>query len=844
MVAVALLAMLAGDFRPPAVPLVVHDPYFSIWSTTDQLTDGPTRHWTGRPHRLTSMVRIDGKAYRLMGDQPAAVPALPQLSVNVGATITKYRFGEGAIKVELDFITPALPDDLDLMSRPATHVQWLVLAPGAKNVAVYFAAHGELAVNDPKQPVQGHAKDVGSLRTLRIGSRDQAILGKRGDDLRIDWGWLALAAEKATSFGAIGDGAALAEAFVKGEPLPADDAHQPRAAEDHAPTAAVAMPMTLRDGSGSARAVIAYDDEWSIQYFGAKLRPYWRRNGATLDTLLTESWANYSQHAHRCVAFDRELSADLEKAGGPDFATLGALAHRQSLAGGKLAADGNGAPLYFAKENFSNGCIATVDVIYPQIPHLLLLSPTLAKASCVHCFAYAGTPYWKFPFAPHDLGTYPHATGQVYGQGEAGERDQMPVEECGNLLLIAAAIAKVDGNADFVKPYWRQCTQWAKYLESKGFDPDEQLCTDDFAGHLAHNANLSIKAILGIAAYGQLCGLRGEAAEAARCAALAKELAGKWLAAAKDGQNADRTVLAFGKPGTWSQKYNLVWDRILGLGVFPPELAAREVAFYRGAKLNKYGPPLDSRKAYAKLDWTMWSAALTGNRDDVAALAAPLVRFLHETPSRVPMSDWYETDTGKMSGFQARPVVGGVFMPMLNHPEVWKRWADRGKAPIPAWAPIVKRPVLKEIVATARTKPAEWKYSLDQPAGEWQQPGYDASAWKTGRGGFGTQGTPGARLGTEWRSNDIWLRREFALDAAPPAELKLALHHDEDVEVYLNGVLAFKAGGWSTDYEAQPIAPAAWKTLKPGANTMAIRCHQNTGGQYIDVGLAVLVAEP
>jgi hypothetical protein len=837
MTLVLLWTALAADFRPPAVPLVTHDPYFSIWSTTDRLTDGPTRHWTGRPHRLTSMVRIDGKTHRLMGDQPADVPALPQLGVEAAPTRTTYRFGEGSLRVTLTFTTPALPDYLDLLSRPATHVSWEIAAPGAQHAAVYFAAHGELAVNNPQQAVQWRELDVGTLRTLRIGSVEQPVLQKRGDDLRIDWGWLALAAEKEVSSGAIGDGAALAAAFAKGEPFPATDGRQPRAANDAAPTAAFALPVKLRDGVGGVRAVIAYDDEWSIQYFGAKLRPYWRRSGANLDSLLSETWQRFEEHSRRCAAFDRELTADLEAAGGSDYATLGALAHRQSLAGGKLAADGAGAPLYFLKENFSNGCIATVDVFYPQIPHLLLLSPPLAKASCVHCFAYAGTPYWRFPFAPHDLGTYPHATGQVYGQGESGERDQMPVEECGNLLLIAAAIAKVDGNADFVAPYWKQCTQWAKYLESKGFDPEEQLCTDDFAGHLAHNANLSIKAILGLAAYGQLCGLRGEAAEAARHAALAKELAGKWLAAAADGE---RTVLAFGKPGTWSQKYNLVWDRVLGLGVFPPELSDREVALYRGPKMNKYGPPLDSRKAYAKLDWTMWSSALTGRRDDVAALAAPLRRFLHESPSRVPMTDWYQTDSGKMTGFQARPVVGGVFMPMLNHPDIWKKWADRGRAATPAWAPIVKRPVLKELVATARTKPADWRYSLEKPSGDWEKPGFDASPWKTGRGGFGTRGTPGARIGTEWNGSDIWLRREFNLDSAPPADLKLALHHDEDVEVYLNGVLAFKAPGYSTDYEVHAIARAALQALKVGANTLAIHCRQTGGGQYIDAGLAVV----
>ena len=252
----------------------------------------------------------------------------------------------------------------------------------------------------------------------------------------------------------------------------------------------------------------------------------------------------------------------------------------------------------------------------------------------------------------------------------------MPVEESGNMLILMAALAKVEGNASYAAKYWPLLTKWAEYLKEKGLDPENQLCTDDFAGHLAHNTNLSMKAILALRSYAMLADQLGKRTEAAWYTTVARQMAAKWHVMAADG---DHYRLAFDRPGTWSQKYNLVWDTLLGFGMFEPEIARTEIAFYM-TKQNPYGLPLDNREAYTKLDWIVWTATLADDRRDFEALVDPVYKFVNESTSRVPLTDWYGTLDGKQRGFQARSVVGGVFIAVLEDSTMWRKWSERARS--------------------------------------------------------------------------------------------------------------------------------------------------------------------
>ena len=636
--------------RLPAIPLIANDPYFSVWLPADLPNQAHTVHWAGSDKHLTCHVTVDGVTYRCLGSGGNACAKVTYVSVT--PTRTSFTYAAGGVHLKITFCSPALPDDLDILSTPITFVDFETVSLDDKphNVKFAFNVSDQICYDGASHPEMfSDSYVVDGLNVLYVGQKQQKLLVHSGDHITIDWGYLYMASTCPICY------SGTSAQFV----------------------------WSLQVGNQTERAnlLLGYDDVASINYFGTPCKAWYARNGKTMVAALCEFAANHDALLARCAELDEKVVKEAQAVGGDDYAEIASAAWRHTFAAHKLIATPAGEMALLSKENDSNGCIGTVDVSYPSTPIFLAYCPELVNALCRPILECASMPVCPYDFAPHDVGRYPYATGQVYSlkqglcagdvvppyyQYPAGTdvysaKNQMPVEECGNMLVMLYAALHFGAKDTLVRQYAPLLETWVNYLLTYGEDPGEQLCTDDFAGHLAHNINLSAKAVVGIACYGKLLAYLGDSQKGEEYIRKSQALAQSWLARA---EKPDGTALTFDGQG-WSMKYNLVWDRVLNLELLPAEFYAKETASYL-SRQNTYGLPLDSRNTYTKSDWICWCAALCDDIQTRQALLAPVAKYLRESGSRVAFSDWYDTKTGVYVEFIARSVQGGVFMPLLR----------------------------------------------------------------------------------------------------------------------------------------------------------------------------------
>ena len=626
------------NLRAPSVPLINCTPNFNIWSNDNRLNEAITRHWSGNPHPMTGFFTVNGKKYLFMG--VANYPCMEQLSVEVDFFTTEYIFACAEAKLSVKFTTPLLLDELNILARPVTYVDFTILENNnhypceisfTVEDCLCLQKRGETDVNFKSFELDGI---VGGY----MENKDAKPLQYFGDRTSINWGKICLASDHI-------------------------DANISINAENDGKRMCLTAPVDNR-----TVITVAYDEIYAIEYFNSYIECYWKKERDSIDKLIKLALDEYDDILIRCDVFAKDLTEKAKKFGGETYCELLKLAYRQTIAAHTLCEDEAGNILFISRECGSGAHAATVDVTYPTIPLFLLYNPELVAGMIRPIFKYALQEPWKglYSFAPHDAGFFPILNGQTYPCGNGlNESTQMPVEECGNMLLICAALSVAKNSLEFDNEEWKLLHQWCDYLLKNGADPGEQLCTDDFAGHLAHNCNLSIKAIMGVAAFAMLCDMRGESKNAEVHLKIARDMAKDWVKRADNGDGTYRLV--FDKPDTFSMKYNAVWDFLFDLHIFPEGAFDKELKSYLEKHTNRYGVPLDNRNDYTKSDWILWTATMMERKQDFEMAVAPLWSCYNETRCRWAMGDLYFSSTADMKDFENRTVQGGLFIKLLKH---------------------------------------------------------------------------------------------------------------------------------------------------------------------------------
>jgi hypothetical protein len=405
----------------------------------------------------------------------------------------------------------------------------------------------------------------------------------------------------------------------------------------------------------------------AIQFLGADgltvLPSLWKSYFADDLEALAFFHEEYSEYSQVSTTLDDQIREDSIAAAGQDYATLTTMATRQAFAATQLVGTEDKHYL-FLKEISSNGNTQTIDVIYPASPIFYYTNPELVRLLLDPHFENQESGHYPNKWAIHDLGThYPNATGHADGNDE-----HMPLEECGNNIIMVLAYVQRSGDSDYVKQHYTILKQWAEYLVEDSLYPAEQLSTDDFAGHLVNQTNLALKGIIGIEAMSQLSSLVGETADAQNYTTIAHDYISKWQTLGiNNASSPPHAILNYGNSSTWGLLYNLYNDKLLNTNLVPQEVYDMQSAFYPTVQ-EKYGVPLDTRnRYYTKSDWELFCAAIASDetRD---MFISDLAKWVNETPTSKPFTDLYQTNDGSFPPgieFKARPVMGGLFALLL-----------------------------------------------------------------------------------------------------------------------------------------------------------------------------------
>ncbi|KAF2848167.1 DUF1793-domain-containing protein [Plenodomus tracheiphilus IPT5] len=671
--------------RPPALPLAVKSPYFNTWLPAGS-NDGnggylpgrwPT-FYVGQDIGWTGLIRVDSKTLTWMGAPEQVRELANQTSYEYTSTRSIFKItADDKVELTLTFLSPLTPMDIKRQSLTFSymHVEVHSLDGAEHDVQIYTDISAEWVSGNSYHIAEWNSNTYEDIHYHKIWNQEQQF-GVEWKD-QATWGnwYYATHSADGTTYqtGSNDDVRGLFDSTGK---LNNSKDIDFRAINDRWPVFAYATDFeSVGSKPKSNLFTIGLAQDEAIQFLSADglrtLSSLWKSYFGDEVSALRFFHNDFENSSKLSKELDDKIWADSAAVVGDDYALLTTLAPRQIFGATQLVGTEDNYYL-FLKEISSNGNTQTVDVIYPASPFFFYTNPELMTMLLKPHFENQEHGWYPNKSAMHDLGEhYPNATGHTDGNDQV-----IPLEECGNMIIMVLAYVQWSGNTDYIREHYPLLKQWSEYLIEYGLIPAHQFSTDDFAGKLANQTNLALKGIIGLEAMSQISKIVGKDADADKFTTIAHDYLTEWTdLGINHAANPPHSTLSYDNMSTHSLLYNLYNDRLLNLNFVPQEIYSMQDTFYP-TMLNTYGVPLDTRSSSTKTDWQMFCAAIASIETRDMFINA-IVRFVNETPTSRGFTDLYDVQTGQFplnAEFKARPVQGGLFaLLLLDYPEVGYR---------------------------------------------------------------------------------------------------------------------------------------------------------------------------
>ncbi|CAG8400235.1 unnamed protein product [Penicillium salamii] len=659
--------------RPPAIPLAVRSPYLSTW--LDAGSDGGNGgylagqwpvFWQNQVTGWAGMIRVDGDVYTWMG--LPGTKTVNQIAYEYTSTKSIFTMHvDNKLEMNITFLSPITPEDFKRQSLVFSYLNVEVssLDDQDYDVQVYADISAEWVSGDRNAVAEWDYGTTDGVAYHKVYRQTQLAFSEKNE--QGEWGYWYWATDASPGMThQSGSGGDVRSQFSNNGKLANKGDTNFRAIQEDWPVFGFSSDLgSVGSSPVSTLFSLGLAQDQAAQYEGAQsygpVPSLWKSYFDTELAALAFFHHDYSESTIFSTEFDEKVARDSIATAGQDYLTITSLSARQAFGATQLCGTQEKTYL-FLKEISSDGNMNTVDVVFPAYPIFLYSNPALLRLVLDPLFENQEAGKYPNDYSMHDMGSsYPNATGHSDGSDE-----KMPLEECGDMLIMTLAYSQKSGDTDYLKLHYNLLKKWTSYLVADSLYPANQISTDDFAGSLANQTNLALKGMIGIQAMAVIANKTGHPDDAANFTSIAHDYITQWqeLAIAKDA-NPPHTTLSYGDTDSHGLLYNLFADAQLGLGLVPQSVYQMQSNFYPTVA-NKYGVPLDTRHAYTKSDWECFAAAIA-SVDTRNMFLKDLATWINETPTNRPLTDLYDTESGNypQNTFVARPVMGGSFAPLL-----------------------------------------------------------------------------------------------------------------------------------------------------------------------------------